>query len=121
MSAIYESETNSIYVSAQELCSFIYRGGDLSSRPLMGNKNGGTVVSHRAWNKKPPIPDAYSFTTIMHGISVVVYAFPEWIRLEINPTAYTGDEPYSMIVVYENNSRLSAFSEYRIKEEDLPK
>jgi len=82
MSAIYESETNSIYVSAQELCSFIYRGGDLSSRPLMGNKNGGTVVSHRAWNKKPPIPDAYSFTTIMHGISVVVYAFPEWIRLE---------------------------------------
>lgn len=47
--------------------------------------------------------------------------YPEWIRLEINPTLYTTDEPYSMIVVYENNSRLSAFSEYRIKEEELPK
>lgn len=82
MSAIYDNETKSIYISANELCSFIYRGGDLSSRLVPGNKNGGTVVSHRPNNKKPNIVDAYSFTTIMHGIPIVVYAYPEFIREE---------------------------------------
>jgi hypothetical protein len=47
--------------------------------------------------------------------------YPEWIRLEINPKGYEAESAYSMIVVYENNSRLSTFSEYKIKEEELPK
>ena len=58
MSAIYDNETKSIYISANELCSFIYRGGDLSSRLVPGNKNGDTVVSYRPNNKKPNIVDA---------------------------------------------------------------
>jgi len=82
MSAIYDNDSNAIYISASELCSFIYRGGDLSSRPQMGNKNGGTIVSHRAWNKRPNIVDAYSFTTIVGGTPVVVYSYPEWVREE---------------------------------------
>lgn len=82
MSAIYETDTNSIYVSAAELCSFIYRGGDLSAHPQNGNKNGSTIVSHRAWNKKPNIVDAYSFTKIVNGMSIVVYVYPEWVREE---------------------------------------
>ena len=82
MPAIYDNETQAIYVSAGELCSFIYRGGDLSSRPLMGNKNGGTIVSHRAWNKKPNTVDAYAFSTFVHGIKITVYTYPEWVRQE---------------------------------------
>ena len=82
MSAIFDRDTNSIYVSAYELCSFIYRGGDISSRMVYGNKNGGTIVSHKAWEKKPNIVDAYSFTTIIHGMNVVVYAHPEGVRYE---------------------------------------
>ena len=82
MSAIFDNETSSVYVSVSELCAYIYRGGDLSSKPLAGNKNGGAIVSHRAWNKKPNIVDAYSFTTIMHGTPIVVYAYPEGVRME---------------------------------------
>ena len=82
MSAIYDNDTNSIYVSAGELCSFVYRGGDLSSRPLMGNKNGGTIVSHKSWNKKPNTVGAYSFNALVHGIGITVYTYPEWVRQE---------------------------------------
>ena len=80
MSAIYDNETNSIYVSAEELCSFIYRGGDLSSRPLMGNKNGGTIVSHRAWNEKAKKNVDYSVTHTVGDTSVTVFTYPDWIR-----------------------------------------
>ncbi len=82
MSAIFDRTTESIYVSAYELCSFIYRGGDISSKPVHGNKNGGTIVSHRAWNKKPNIVDAYYFTTLVHGTPIVVFAHPEGVRTE---------------------------------------
>ena len=82
MPAIYDKHANSIYVSASELCSYIYRGGDLSAKPLPGNKNGSTVVSHKSWCKKPNIVDAYSFTSMVNGIPIVVYAYPEGIRTE---------------------------------------
>lgn len=82
MSAIYDNETNSVYISAQELCSYVYRGGDLTSKMVSGNKNGMAVVSHRSWPKKPNIVDAYSFTTIYEGIPIVVYAYPEGVRME---------------------------------------
>lgn len=82
MPALYDKDTDAIYVSAAELCSFIYRGGDLSAHPQNGNKNGGTIVSHKAWNRKPNIVDAYSFTKIVNGTPVVVYVFPEWVREE---------------------------------------
>ncbi len=80
--AIYDNETGTVYISAEEMCSFVYRGGDLSGKPLCGNKNGGTIVSHKSWSTKPNIVDAYSFTTIIHGTSVVVYTYPEGIRVE---------------------------------------
>ena len=82
MPAIFDKGTNALYVSAQELCAYIYRGGDLSSKPLPGNKNGVTIASHKSWCKKPNIVDAYSFTTMIHGITVVIYTYPEGIRNE---------------------------------------
>ena len=82
MSAVFDRDTGAVYISAPELCAFIYRGGDLSSRPLPGNKYGVSAVSHMAWAQKPNIVDAYSFTTIVHGIPIVVYAYPEWVRIE---------------------------------------
>lgn len=82
MSAVYDRETKSVYVSATELCSFVYRGGDITSRLTRGNKNGATVVSHKMWEKKPNIVDAYSFTTIYNGLPIVVYAYPEGVRIE---------------------------------------
>ncbi|MBQ7225674.1 MAG: ATP-dependent DNA helicase [Clostridia bacterium] len=82
MSAIYDRDTNSIYISASELCAYAYRGGDLTARMVSGNKNGSTVASHRLWGKKPNIVDAYSFTTIVHGVNMVVYTYPEGVREE---------------------------------------
>lgn len=82
MSAIYENETGIVFVSAWELCAYAYRGGDLSGKMIPGNKNGSAIVSHRAWNTRPNIVDAYSFTTIVHGTPVVVYAYPEGIKME---------------------------------------
>lgn len=84
MSAVYDKDTNAIYISARELCEYVCRGGDLSGKILNGNKNGMTVVSHKAWTKKPNIVDAYSFTTIVHGINVIVYAYPEGVRTKDN-------------------------------------
>ena len=82
MAAIFDNETGTVYVSASEMCAYVYRGGDLNTKPVSGNKNGGTVVSHRSWDTKPNIVDAYSFATIVHGTPVVVYAYPEGIRME---------------------------------------
>ncbi|MBO5313152.1 MAG: ATP-dependent DNA helicase [Clostridia bacterium] len=82
MSAVFDKETNSIYVNSRELCKFIYRGGSINSRLVSGNKYGSTVVSHKAHTKKPNIVDAYSFTTIVHGTPIVVYTYPEGIRQE---------------------------------------
>lgn len=82
MSALYDKNTDSVYISARELCEYVCRGGDLTSKLISGNKNGSTVVSHKSWTKKPNIVDAYSFTTIIHGINLIVYAYPEGIRTD---------------------------------------
>ena len=82
MSAIYESEAGALYISADELCAFVFRGGDILSAMQAGNKAGGTVVPHMIWSKKPNIAGTYSFTTLVDGTSVVVYAYDEWVREE---------------------------------------
>lgn len=45
----------------------------------------------------------------------------EWIRLEIFVKGQEGDKPFAMIPIYEDNADFSYFTEYKIKEEMLPK
>ena len=73
MSAIYDKETDSVYISSAELCEFVSRGGDIGAKDSRGNKNGGTIVSHKLWQKKPNILDSYAFTTISDGTKITVY------------------------------------------------
>ena len=80
MSAIYDRETDTVYISAKELASFVSRGGDIGAKDKRGNKNGGAIVSHKLWQKKPNILDAYSFTTISEGTKITVYAYPECLH-----------------------------------------
>ena len=82
MSAIYDKEAGALYISAEELCAFVFRGGDILSCMQSGNKAGGTIVPHMIWSKRPNIAGTYSFTTLVDGTSVVVYAFDEWVREE---------------------------------------
>ena len=82
MSAVFDKDTNSIYVSAYDLCQYIFRGGDINSRLVSGNKYGSTIASHKSHTKKPNIVDAFSFTKIVEGIPIVVYAYPEGVRQE---------------------------------------
>lgn len=82
MPAIYDRETDAIYVNAQELCEYVYRGGDIDTRMVRGACNSYAIIPHTTGNKKPNIVDAYTFTTIENGIKIVIYAYPEWIREE---------------------------------------
>ena len=82
MSAVFDKDTGSVYVSAYDLCQYVYRGGDIDYHYVSGNKYGASIISHKAHTKKPNIVDAYSFTTIVHGTPIVVYAYPEGIRNE---------------------------------------
>lgn len=80
MSCVYDKETDSVYISASLLASYVYRGGDIQTRFVPGNKNGGAIISHKLHTKKPNIVDAYTFTTISQGIKITVYTYPECIR-----------------------------------------
>ncbi len=100
MSAIYDERTNTVFISAYELCSYVLRGGDIDSRAFKrGNKNGSTVVSHQMKPPKPNIVDAYKVSLMYEGITLVVYTYPEGIRQEDNG-AYTIEKihsiPYSL-------------------------
>lgn len=96
MSAIYDRETDSIYISARELVEYVSRGGDIGAKDSRGNKNGGTIVSHKLWQKKPNILDAYEFTTISDGTKITVYSYPECLHKV--PNGYSLD--YMITVDY---------------------
>ncbi len=79
MSSVYDKDTDSVYISARELCAFVYRGGDIDTRWQNGNKYGSAIVSHRIWQKKPNIVDAYTFKTVLQGVTITVYTYPEGV------------------------------------------
>ena len=55
MSAVYDFESDSIFVSAYELCSYVLRGGDINSNGYnLGNKNGHAIVSHKMNKNSTP-------------------------------------------------------------------
>ncbi len=89
MSCVYDRETDGIYISARELCEYVSRGGDIGAKETRGNKNGGTIVSHKLWQKKPKISDAYSFTTLSEGNKIVVYTY--WENLHKADKGYSLD------------------------------
>ncbi len=80
MPAIYDRETDAVYISARELVEYVSRGGDIGAKDSRGNKNGSTIVSHKLWQKKPNILDAYAFTTISDGTKITVYSYPECLH-----------------------------------------
>lgn len=45
--------------------------------------------------------------------------YPEWIRLEIFVKGHT-DEPYSKILIYENNEDYSTFTDYTLNDKERP-
>ena len=94
MSCVYDKETNAVYISAHELCAFVYRGGDIEPRMNSGNKNGGTIASHKIHKAKPNLADAYTFTTISDGINITVYTYYENVRQDEN--GYTIENVYSV-------------------------
>ena len=94
MSCVYDKETDGIYISARELCEFVSRGGDIGAREARGNKNGGAIVSHKLWQKKPKISDAYSFTTLSDGNKIVVYTY--WENLHKTKNGYSLDYIYTV-------------------------
>lgn len=94
MKCVYDKDTNAVYISAEALSSFVYRGGDMDPRQRNGNKNGQSVVSHKIHQKKPNLSDAYSFTTISDGINITVYTYYESIRKDED--GYTVENVYSV-------------------------
>ncbi|MBQ3040479.1 MAG: ATP-dependent DNA helicase [Clostridia bacterium] len=80
MKCVYDKETDAIYISATNLIEFVYRGGNIESRMLPGNKNGSALVTHKLHTKKPNIVDAYTFTTIIDGLKITIYTYPESVR-----------------------------------------
>lgn len=94
MSAIYSKENDALYVSAEELCSFIYRGGNLDSYMRWGNKTGACIASHKIRNKKPKISDAYTFTAFLEGVKTTFYTFPEGVVYDEE------EKKYSIVQVY---------------------
>ena len=100
MSAIYDERTNTVFISAYELCAYALRGGDIDTRIFKrGNKNGGTIVSHQIKPPKPNIVDAYSVSLMCEGITLTVYTYPEGIKRE-DDGSYTIEKihtvPYSL-------------------------
>ena len=73
MSCVYDKETNAVYISAGELCMFVYRGGDISQRLISGNKNGYSIVSHKLHTAKPNLINAHTTKASLDGIDIVVY------------------------------------------------
>ena len=69
MSAVFDKDTNSIYVSAYDLCQYIFRGGDINSRLVSGNKYGSTITGNKLAMTKgsaapaPKIPLPFIFHT----------------------------------------------------------
>ena len=82
MKCVYDKETDAIYINAGTLIEFAYRGGDIEPKMLPGNKYGSALVSHKLHTKKPNIVDAYTFTTILDGLKITVYTYPETVRHE---------------------------------------
>lgn len=80
MSCVYDKETDGIYLSVSELASYVCRGGDIQGRFLPGNKNGGAIISHKLHTKRPNIVDAYTFTTLLGGLKIILYTYPEFVR-----------------------------------------
>lgn len=80
MASLYDNSTNMVYISARELCSFVFRGGNIDTHFIPGNKNGGGTVSYKLHTEKPNISDAYTFTTMKNGTTIMVYTFPESVR-----------------------------------------
>ena len=94
MSAVYDKEMDCVYISSSELVEYVSRGGDIGAKESRGNKNGGTVVSHKLWQKKPNILDAYAFTTFSEGTQITVYSYPECLhKME---TGYSIDYIYTV-------------------------
>ena len=80
MSAYFDRESNILYISAYELCSYVLRGGDADSYRLYGNKVGETVVSHSFNPRRPSLVDAYAFSTVCDGVTISVYTYSEGVR-----------------------------------------
>ncbi len=80
MKCIYDAKTDGVYISASDLAGYVYRGGDINTRMVAGNKNGEAIVSHRIHENIPNITDAYTFTTLEGGIKITLYTFPENVR-----------------------------------------
>lgn len=80
MSAIYERQSDTVYINAREACTYAFRGGNIDRNFVPGNKNGGSIVSQMTNCDKPRFVDQYSFTTLKNGTKIVVYAQPEWVR-----------------------------------------
>ena len=45
---------------------------------------------------------------------------PEWIRLEVFVSGAAGDEPFSYVLIYEDNEAFSEFKEYKRSKEEVP-
>ena len=84
MSAHFDEFSNTLYISAYELCSYVLRGGDIETAGEYGSKAGSTIVSHRLFEDKPNIVDAYTYSTVCEGYNLTVYTYPEGIRKENN-------------------------------------
>ena len=100
MSAVYDFESDSIFVSAYELCSYVLRGGDINSNGYnLGNKNGHAIVSHKMNTKKPNISDAFVLSCLRNGITINVYTNDDGISKNDNGI-YTVEKivriPYSL-------------------------
>ena len=74
MSAVYDKETNSVYISARELCAFVLRKGSLD-KDVPPTEQGHTIVPHTAHNKKPyGIDERYILTLKDDDFTTVIYA-----------------------------------------------
>ncbi|MBQ8393492.1 MAG: ATP-dependent DNA helicase [Clostridia bacterium] len=80
MSAYFDIESNNLFISAYELCSYMLRGGDMDSYLVNGNKVGHTVVSHSFNAPRPNLSGSYYFSTMYEGLTITVYTFPEEVK-----------------------------------------
>ncbi|MBQ7907227.1 MAG: ATP-dependent DNA helicase [Clostridia bacterium] len=80
MASLYDTHTNTVYISTRELCAFVFRGGNIDTHFTPGNKNGGGTVSYKLHTEKPNISDAYTLNSIQYGATIQLYTFPESIR-----------------------------------------
>lgn len=90
MSAIYDREKEKLYVSVSDISSFLFRCGSIDPHARPGGNMGGFVGSYRMVESKPQIIDEYSYTTIVNGVHLCIYTYPEYIR-------YDGQKHYILI------------------------